>query len=265
MQDSEYPSEYPIEAILFDKDGTLADARPFLRNLAIARAKACADAFEREVSVRQTALHDWLCQAFGVTLMGLDPDGLMAVATRAENEQAAVDLIVSVGGASGRAKALVPQIFAEVDRVVPSKAAATPPFPETRDMLRKLNRRSIKVGVLSSDSTSNVADFLHHYGYNTLVNNWRGTEAGDLPKPEPQLFWELCDRMQVTAHQTIMVGDSWADVAVARNAGAAAFVSVSETWGRAPLLGADYVIQDWNHLLTLVDLIGKSSSVPPSC
>lgn len=258
-------SEHAVEAILFDKDGTLADARPFLRHLAMARAKACADGLANDNSGQKADLYRALCRAFGVTPEGLDPDGLMAVAPREANEQAALELVVAAGGSEEPARVLIPQIFAKVEGAITSKAAETPPFPGTQAMLGKLNNGSIKVGVLSSDRTSHVADFLQYYGYDVLVDDWRGTEAGDLPKPDPQLFWELCHRMQVSPHRTLMVGDSWTDLAVARNAEAAGFVSVSQKWGRSPLPGADYVMQDWDHLLALVNCGETPNSVTPSC
>lgn len=246
------PLNGAIEAIIFDKDGTLADSRPFLRDLAIARAKSCADVFRPERPEMANSVYDALIQAFGVTPTGLDPDGLMAVGTRPANEQVAINLYGVMGWSLENPSQLVAKLFAEADKTSVSKATQTLPFPGTGIMLHQLSLSPLKVGILSSDSTPNVTDFLQYYGFAPLINAWRGTDAGDRAKPNPDLFWELCGRMQVPAAKTLMVGDSWADLQVAQNAGAAAFVSVAEAWGRSSLPGSDYIIQDWEQLLRLV-------------
>lgn len=253
---------WAIEAILFDKDGTLADARLFLRNLAISRAKACAEILKRKDPRQSTRFFKSLCRAFGVVPTGLDPDGLMAVGTRHANEQAVVDLMIEIGDPGAEATKRVTKIFSEVDGAMSSKAAQTPMFSGTRTMLQKLYAKSLKVGVLSSDSSSQVHAFLEHYELDSLVTEWRGTDRGDKPKPDPHLFWEMCDRMQVPPERTLMVGDSWADLEVARNAKAAAFVSVSEGWGRSPLGEADHIIYRWDDLLQLLEDVHQPHGSP---
>lgn len=253
MTSSSSPRGRSIEAVIFDKDGTLADACPFLRELAIARAHACAQALWQHAPDQARGYFDSLCTAFGVMLGGLEPNGLMATGTRQANEQAAMDLAVDMGKGLDEVQGLVPHIFADVERAVTCKAAKTPLFEGTRAMLAQLSLRPLKVGVLSSDSPANVLEFLNYYHVEQTVDCWRGTESRDLPKPNPDLFWQLCDRLQVSPHRTLMVGDSWADLEVTRNAGGAAFVSVGEIWGRPPVVGSDYVMTCWDDLLNLVD------------
>jgi phosphoglycolate phosphatase len=251
MATPQNPKGHPIKAVIFDKDGTLADARPFLRKLAISRARACADILFQGQPTLASKYFDSLWRAWGITSNGIDPDGLMAVGTRAENETSAIDLFTAIQGTSREVTLSIPEIFAEVDDAVSSKAAQTPPFPGTADLLLKLSHSALKVGVLSSDSPSGVANFLRYYGFEALVDEWRGTDLADSPKPNPDLFWELCHCLQVLPRQALMIGDSKADQEVSRNAGAAAFVSVGITWGRDPLPGADYILKSWDDLLNI--------------
>ena len=78
-----------IEAIFFDKDGTLEDSRVYLEQLARERI--------RQIAAIVPYIDDRLLFAMGITDSGLDPKGLMAVGSRAENELAAAAYIAESG------------------------------------------------------------------------------------------------------------------------------------------------------------------------
>lgn len=242
-----------IEAIIFDKDGTLAETRQFLIRLAYVRSQRCAAAAAQNTHLSPEELAEHLLAIFGVFSNGIDSDGLMAAGTRQANIDAAVEVLLRAGVPANEPVAtLVTKQFVVADRALIYKASHTPPFPGTGAMLQRL-KAGVKIGVLSSDSPANVEEFLSHYDLKPWVDDWQGTEPEDIPKPEPDLLYRLCDRMGVRAARTVIVGDSWVDQALAKNAGAAAFVSVSEPWGRSPVAGAELVLTDWDDLAVWPD------------
>ncbi|MBD1918986.1 MULTISPECIES: HAD family hydrolase [Cyanophyceae] len=232
-----------VEAIVFDKDGTLANSHHLLQRTALARAEACAAA----AGAGDELIQD-LLTCFGVSAHGIDPDGLMAAGTREANKQAAVMVLVKMGHPPGQAKVLVADCFAAVNAARNGKAAHTPPFEGTAAMLKRLNQSPLKIAVLSSDSPAYVEEFLSYYDLLPWVHEWQGTGPEDPPKPDPTLLRVLCDRLQVSVAHTLVVGDSWADLALAEQAKAAGFVSVSEPWGRSPVAGATLVLGQWDDL-----------------
>lgn len=232
-----------VDAIVFDKDGTLADSRGLLQAMALTRAEACAAAAGSGDSVVQAML---IC--FGVSADKIDPDGLMAAGTREANEQGAAAVLVKAGYPQATAPQLVAKCFAAVDAERSGKAAHTPPFEGTAAMLKRLHHSPVKVGVLSSDSPAYVEEFLRHYDLMPWVDEWQGTGPEDPPKPDPTLLEKVCDRLSVPVAQTLVVGDSWADLALAEQAKAAGFISVSEPWGRSPVPSATLVLSDWDDL-----------------
>ncbi|MGB5972020.1 MAG: HAD family hydrolase [Nodosilinea sp.] len=232
-----------VAAIVFDKDGTLADSRELLHSMALARAKACAAA----AGAGDDLVQDMLT-CFGVSTSGIDPDGLMAAGTREANEQGAVDVLIKGGLAVEKAAALVRECFAAVSTASRDKTASTPPFDGTAAMLERLHYSPIKVGVLSSDSPAYVEEFLRYYDLMPWVDEWQGTGPNDPPKPAPTLLVNVCDRLGVQVARTLVVGDSWADRALAEQAKAAGFVSVSAPWGRQPVPSATLVLSDWDDL-----------------
>jgi phosphoglycolate phosphatase-like HAD superfamily hydrolase len=105
-----------IQAIIFDKDGTLEDSGDYLRNLAQKRA--------RLIDAQIPGVGEPLLMAFGVTDRGLDPAGLQAVGSRYENEIAAAAYIAETGRGWSAALEIVKGAFEEVDRVMESTPAA---------------------------------------------------------------------------------------------------------------------------------------------
>ncbi len=232
-----------IEAIVFDKDGTLADSRGLLQRTAIARAEAISTAVGAGDDLMQALL-----ACFGVSAHSIDPDGLMAAGTREANRQGAVAVLLQAGYAAEKVTDLVAECFAAVNAARNGKAVCTPPFAGTAAMLERLHHSPLKIGVLSSDSPAYVEEFLSYYDLVPWVEAWRGTAPGEPPKPDPTLLEEVCDRLEVSVRHTLIVGDSWADFALAEQAGAAGFISVSEPWGRSPVPGASLVLPQWSDL-----------------
>lgn len=239
-----------IEAVVFDKDGTLADSSRFLEKLARIRVQFCLEAVQLHLGSVSAGLDELLLSSFGVGSTGLNPDGLMAVGTRQANQQAAVTILAQAGYSADRVTSLVAAAFAEAAALLQPKVTYTPPFEGTQALLSRLAESSLRVGVLSSDSSAHVEEFLTHYGFAPWVDDWQGTDTDDPAKPDPTLLYQLCNRLKVRVAKTVVIGDSWADLYLAKNAGAAAFVSVSEGWGRPPVAGASLVLTTWDDLTT---------------
>ncbi|MFH7244879.1 MAG: HAD family hydrolase [Spirulina sp.] len=241
-----------IKAIIFDKDGTLADSVAFLKHLAQARSQRCVEAVAHHLQLFPGDLVDQLLAALGVGDNGIDPDGLMAAGTRQSNIDALVEVLLGIKASSQLDKleiqTLVAAQFALADGDLSPKTLYTPPFPGTQAMLQRLSQSEIKLGVLSSDSPANIEGFLRHYDLLPWIDDWQGTEPEDIPKPNPALLHRLCGRMGVDPRQGVIVGDSWVDQALAHQAEAAGFISVSEAWGRPPVAGSDLILRRWEDL-----------------
>ncbi|HIK43266.1 MAG TPA: HAD family hydrolase [Leptolyngbyaceae cyanobacterium M65_K2018_010] len=240
-----------VEALVFDKDGTLANSHSWLAQLARQRAQVCVAAVQSQFGDPASDLLSQILASFGVRPTGLDPEGLMAVGTRQANQAAVLDLLLQAGYPAQGWATWVADLFDAADRNLAPKASHTPPFRGTQALLERLQASSLKVGVLSSDSPMHVEAFLQTYGLMAWVDGWQGTNPDDRPKPHPALLYRLCDRLAVSPQATVIVGDSGVDRQLALNAGAAGFISVSEAWGRPAVEGAEWVLTDWDDLQVL--------------
>ena len=223
-----------IAAILWDKDGTLADSHGFLQELAHQRSHL--------LNQPVPGIYDDLMAAFGCADGRYDPAGLMAVGTRYENEVAAAAYVAATGKSWTEALALAQSAFAESDRSVARKAAFTPPFPQIPQLLQQGHQQGLKMAVLSGDTTANIQDFLDCYGLAETVAWGAGSEAPPV-KPDPQMVWTACERLGVAPENCLVIGDSGLDEQLARRGECAGFVSV--TWGGSPAIAtADAVLSD---------------------
>lgn len=227
-----------IAAVLFDKDGTLADSHRFLHQLAVARSKYLE---QRVPDVEQA-----LMAAFGCDERTCSASGLMAVGTRYENEIAAATYVAAKGARWGEALEVAQQAFATADQQLSRKAIATPPFAGILPMVEKMAHHGVKLAVLSGDTTANVQDFLDYHALTHFIHWCAGSEK--VPrKPDPQMLWQACQQLQVLPEQSLVIGDSVLDRQLAHQGKAKAFISV--TWGGSTAIeGADAIAHAPNDL-----------------
>jgi len=224
-----------VQAVVFDKDGTLADSANFLRVLAQRRS--------RLIDARVPGVESPLQLAFGLEGDWLNPAGLMAVGTRRENEIAAAAYIAETGRGWLESLALVQSAFQEADQSLPRKADHTPCYEDVSDVLQALSAAGLKLAILSSDTTAQVVDFADRYALTPYLQVCQGTDAGP-SKPDPVLLERLCEKLGVLPHQTLVVGDSQADVQMAIAARSAGCIGIARSPSAVPsLAGASIVIE----------------------
>ena len=230
-----------IEAIIFDKDGTLADSQGFLRQLAMKRASLVA----QQVS----GLYEPLLMAYGVTPDYIDPKGLMAVGSNRENQLATAGFIAQTGKSWFDCLDISAQCFAEAESSLPTRGNTSPLFTGSLEVLQSIVKAGVKVAILSADTTQGVEDFVSHHNLNAYMNLMMGVDGG-ISKPDPRLYLQACKRLGVNPENTIMVGDSQGDISMAKNAHAGGVIGIHWHSPNAyHLQTADVVISDLQEIL----------------
>jgi len=232
-----------IEAIVFDKDGTLADVESYLKSLGQKRS--------RLVDAQVPGVQEPLLLAFGVEETHLNPSGLLAVGSRYENKIAAAAYVAETGRNWLEAMEIVESAFDEADSYLKRKATHTPLFADTLDTLEQLAASGLKLGILSADSPENIQDFIETYNLTSLIPTSLGV-TGSVSKPDPSLFTEVCTQLDTPPSQTLMIGDSSVDIKMGKTAGAAGCVLVHWGWQQqntTPL--ADIILDHWQQLTVI--------------
>ena len=229
-----------IQAIVFDKDGTLSNTESYLIQLGQKRS--------RLIDAQVPGVQEPIQLAFGLEGNQLNPMGMLAIASRHESEIAAAAYIAETGKPWMESLDLAKNAFEEAAQYLHPKCHNTPLLSGTFEQLQTLARAPIKLAVLSSDTTDNVAAFIDYHHLSDFITVGRGVETG-LTKPNPQVFWNLCQELDVAPEQTLMVGDSAADMQMAKAAQAAGCIGVNWGWSTPVQLPmADIVLDHWQDL-----------------
>lgn len=206
-----------VQAILFDKDGTLEDSQNFLRELALKRA--------RLIDAQIPGIGEPLIMAFGINEGILDPTGLMAVGSDTDNKIAASAYIAETGRGWIEAKQIASNAFAEASKYITKNTPSSPMFPGSLEVLQSLSAANLKLGILSADSTPNVEKFVKSHQLSPYIKLAMGVDS-ELNKPNPELFIQACHRLEIEPAKTVMVGDSLGDIFMAQEAGAAGTIGI---------------------------------------
>lgn len=233
-----------IEAVVIDKDGTLANSESFLKHLGQKRS--------RLLDAQVPGVQEPLLMAFGLEGDRLNPSGLLAVGSRYENEIAAAAYVAETGRDWLEALQIVQNAFAEADKYLKRKADDTPPYEDALKLLQALASAGLKLGILSSDTPENVQDFVKKYQLAPYLQLQMGVSTGPA-KPDPVLFQQACQALEVSPGTTLMIGDTDVDMTMARRAGAAGCIAVR--WGETrsiQIADADVAIANFEELQILV-------------
>lgn len=270
-----------IRAIVFDKDGTIADSSNFL--LALAQERAIAA--ESVVPGCQAAI----LAALGIVEGQVDLAGMMAVGSRADNQAAMARVLgeaiapeslespkdPSSTGSTGSAGSARPigqdtgqsdhlavaadlarQAFAIADQSLAtkwgtSKARQTPPYADVAACWQRCQRAGVAIGIVSADVRANILEFLSYYRFlEQFPEQFPGglaaiAGADDGPaKPDPWGLWQVCRVLGVEPAATLVVGDAVSDLRLARSGGAAGVIGLARADNHEALaaLGFDVVI-----------------------
>ncbi|NJO41386.1 MAG: HAD family hydrolase [Cyanobacteria bacterium RU_5_0] len=229
-----------IQAVVFDKDGTLANSELFLRNLAQRRS--------RLIDAQIPGVQDPLLMAFGVTGDQINPAGLMVVGTRHENEVAAAAYVAETGRDWVESMQIVRSAFAEADKFMQRKAEYTPLVEGALDLLQTLSKAGLSLGILSADSTENVKDFVQQYSLDPFIRCQMGVN-NYLSKAEPSLLQRVFASLGAFPEQTLMVGDSQVDIQIARATEMTGCIGFTGGWsGSTRLTQADALISQFGDI-----------------
>lgn len=220
-----------IQAILFDKNGTLEDSEVYLRSLGQKAA--------RLIDAQIPGIGEPLLMAFGINGNTLDPAGLVSVASRRETEAAAAAYIAETGRGWFDSLKIARQALDEAEQFMGNTAA--PLFPGALEILQSLSAAGLKLGIVSAAPAAEIREFVAQHQLSDYIQTQIGVDDGP-GKPDPILFLQACQALGVEPSAALMVGDSVGDMQMAHNAKAAGCIGITWVGKSHNVQGADVVI-----------------------
>lgn len=143
----------------------------------------------------------------------------------------------------------------------PEEQAGGPPEPQTGPLFplgpffTALRGAGIRIAVCTNDNRRNTLAFLDKSGARGFVEAIACSDDGLPKKPHPAMLEKLLRELGVPKERAWVVGDSRADVEIARNARVAKVVGVGSGFcGEADLPDADYFLERADKVLGLLGL-----------
>jgi phosphoglycolate phosphatase len=237
-----------IQAVLFDKDGTMSRSEPHLLALASTRLRHCVRLHGPRGGGELSAL---LARAYGLhpEEVSLNPAGITAVAARDHNLIGTAVALTQVGHGWPEALALAEEAFRLADLDTPSGPRGAQTTEGLVDLLRALRHTGVLCAVISNDDLPGIQAFLGEHGLSeTFAAIW---SAERLPrKPDPQAVHALCATLGIAPSRCALIGDANSDLRMARAAGMALAIGYRGGWQQDVALEEGYPCVDhWRELL----------------
>lgn len=225
-----------ISAVLFDKDGTLIKVENYL----IALGQERTHQIDRVVPGVASGVA--AAMGIGIIEQTINPTGLMAIASQRENEIAAAAYVAATGKGWMESLTIVRAAFERAKAQLPPQLSQTPLMAGGRSLITQMQATGIKVGIVSSDTHTAVGEFIAHYDLSREIDWYCGASTATPEKTAPGFLALACTALGQPPAQTLVIGDSAADLSLA-NQGAAGFLAMTGAWRASPvILGAPIVV-----------------------
>lgn len=244
---------FRAQAIIFDKDGTLIDFDAMWGGWVIFLA-------EQLQQVSGLQVRESLCLAMGydITNQKVLAHGKLAATPMSQLYHLTVEVMQSLGLAPEQAERVVAQGWCIPDPVMLAKQ-----FTDTRGLFQKLHQQKIQIGIATTDDRAPTQAMIEAFDIEEYLSTMVCADDGIPAKPAPDMVLTICERMKVEPAKVMVVGDTTADLKMARAAGAGLVVGVlSGVSSSADLIyHADVLIESVDELHLYVEALAEHEAL----
>jgi phosphoglycolate phosphatase-like HAD superfamily hydrolase/ribonuclease HI len=207
-------------ALIFDKDGVLVDFHRFWGEVSRLRVRHLAQ--RAGLSEADAAL---LTQELGIRDGRVDPTGPLAVGTRIEEESIASAFLYRRGMPWITARPLVEEAFDAAEGDL-DWGLAVQPLGNVADLLARLAEDGWKLAIATSDLRRNAARHAELLGFDAMLGAIAGSDSVSRSKPHADLVLACSETLGIPPSECLVIGDTVADLLMAKAAGCAAAIGV---------------------------------------
>jgi phosphoglycolate phosphatase len=205
-----------IDLVVFDKDGTIIEFGPMWSGWSVALAEALTAATGRTVAEPLYAMLGF-DPATGV----VTPGGALAATPMARLRDRTREVLVARGISEGDA-----ELALEAAWHVPDPVALAKPLTDLPALFDRLRDGGCRIAVATTDDRDPTERTLAALGVADYIDATVCADDGIAVKPAPDMVLHLCATLGIAPARTAVVGDTAADLRMARAAGAGLTVGV---------------------------------------
>ena len=211
---------FDVDAVAFDKDGTLIDLDAAWGPAALAWVMTAA--------AGDPALEETLALKLGLDLATghLVGGGLFAVGTVGQLYETTITALSDHG--ASEADAMTSSDRAREMSALAGDKGNLLALGDVTGTFRSLHEAGLRLAIVSSDDRSTVDSAIEALSIGSLLGAVVTGDEGLDAKPAPAALLEAARRLGVEPVRLLYVGDSWVDAEAARAAGTAGVVLVGE-------------------------------------
>ena len=109
------------------------------------------------------------------------------------------------------------------------------PFPGARELLLKMNQAGIRIAIASSSNKQDLETFKRILNIEDLVEKDTSADDAERSKPAPDIFEAALQRVHLSAHEVLALGDTPWDIEAADKAQVKTVAVTSGGWSREDL------------------------------
>ena len=205
-----------VDLVIFDKDGTLIGFDTMWRDWVDGLGDRLSNELERDI---RPSLY--LVLGFDDATGAAMPGGALAATPMARLREMTIAVIVACGWARAEATRAVERAW-----FTPDPIEHAHPLGDLPALFGQLRDHGHRIAVATSDDRTPTLRTLEWLGVTPLVDAVVCADDGLPVKPAPDMVWHVCETLGVDPGRTAMVGDSPADLRMARSAGTGRSIGV---------------------------------------
>ncbi|MFB5676379.1 HAD family hydrolase [Paenibacillus terreus] len=237
--------EIEIDAILFDKDGTLLQFLPLwgkwagvMTSLMTESIRTLGKGMDFESKLLLGVELDERSQ-----VTGFDLQGPLSIASIPEIEGALAWQLYTRGMSWNQAIQRVRVIRAAADEEVERERPVVP-LPGLLSFLSHCTEAGLPLAVVTADQTAEALKHLQWLGVADRFKAIMGRDRVINGKPSPEIVYKACELLGVKPARTVLIGDTAGDMQTGRLAGVRLTIGI----GGEPLAEADVMIRSYDEL-----------------
>ena len=207
-------------ALIFDKDGVLLDFHRFWGE--VARLRILELTQRAALGATEAQELGW---CLGIPSGCVDPSGPLAVGTRQDGLSIAAAFLYRRGMPWNVARSLAEEAFDAAENSLDWERAVAP-LGALLETLESLSERGWKLAIATTDRTRNAVRHAEMLGIAPMLGAIVGADAVTRSKPHADLVLACSEQLGIRSSECLVVGDTVADLLMARAAGCVAAIGV---------------------------------------